>query len=281
MNSTHSFIRKIISKGVLLTPHEAIHLKYLSRKGILQRLIKQEMQTNTYQAVNESVSVISPPVVRFMCQCAQLKDPKAYAEINNAYEQLFNLDDHLGTLGYKGLTLLTQLTSMRNEYFVRLMLDEQPVPSKEKIDEALGDFVHLPIMNFSSFSFVHQKDAQFIEVVRTLREIFSDFMKCVDNILTLNFYLDELVDLNDLDCLRYLQMWLSDGKGTENYIKPYFNAMRLFCNESHVMEILDDNHTKYIKFLGDQINLSASFEDSSLQYIKDVIKKTTSLSNEV
>lgn len=276
-NSRTSLIHKVVTKGTVFTPMETMHLKYLSRKGILKELVDVEAQSNPYIAVQEAESIISPYYISFLIDRVQREDPELYSSCNYAYEHLLDLDDGIGRLGYKGLALLTQLTSMRHEHFVRLIISDDSEKKKQQIANGFKNITHPPIMDFSTYSFVHQKEVTFTEILSLLGETFKYFIKSIDNILTLNYYLNQLIDLEDLECLRFLKMWLNNGikPDSEEHLKPFFNAARLCCDHSLVLYVLNDNHQNYVDSFSREVkNLPMSFGESSLQYVKDTIAAT-------
>jgi hypothetical protein len=278
-NNRKSLIHKIFSKDVVFTPLEAVHLKYLSRKGLLKELADVEAKSNPYIAAQGASSKMSSFYIGFLVNRVRQEDPELFHSYNYAYEQLLNLDDGIGRLGYKGLALLTQLTSMRHEYFVRLILSDD---SEKMMQQLKNDFKNVAsplIMRFSTYSFVHQKEVTYEETLASLGNTFQYLIRSIDNILTLNYYLDKLIDLEDLECLLFLKKWLNNGSKLDNegYPKPFFNAARLCCSEANILRILNDDHQDYVDEFSDGIkNIPMSFGESSLQYVKETIITTIS-----
>jgi hypothetical protein len=273
-----SLIRKMFLKDVVFTPLEAIHLKYLSRKGILKELAHVELQSNPYIAAQGVANRMSPYVIGFLVDRTRREDPKLFHSYNYAYEQLLSLDDGIGRLGYKGLALLTQLTSMRHEYFVRLILSDD---SEKMMQQLKNDFKNVAsplIMRFSTHSFVHQKEVTYEETLASLGNTFQYLIRSIDNILTLNYYLEKLIDLEDLECLVFLKRWLNNGVklSNETHPRPFFNAARLCCSEANILKIIDDDHQDFVDEFSDGINVPLSFGEGSFQYVKETIITTIS-----
>lgn len=270
MNNRTSLIKKIVLKSSVLTPFEAIHLKYLSRKGILNELVDIEKKANPYVSAQEVRGSLSPYMVNFIVGQVYRENPQLYTTYNYAYEELFDQDDSIPKLGYKGLALLTQLISMRHEYFVCLIFDSESKEDEQQIGNKFKEFLHTPIMDFSSYSFIHKEEVTFTEVLKTLANTFRYFIMSIDNILTLNYLLEQLIDLDDLECLQFLKMWLNN-----NSLKPFFNAAKICCRTSNISYILNRNHQNYVESISLHIkDLPISFGHNSLQYVKNTITKT-------
>ncbi|GEM_PF-871145 len=276
-NNRASLIKRVLSKESVLTSFEVIHLEYLNRKGILKQLLDIENQSNPYEAVRNIETIISPFYMDWIKTQATKADPEFSIILNSVYRRLWDLDDNIGIFGYKGIALLTQLTSIRHEHFVNFVLNDDSEKTKKEITEKLKDITSPPIFSFSTYSFVHQKEVTFTEVLHTLTLTFKTLIQITDNILTLNYYLDRLIELEDLDCLRFLKMWLNDGTGnlSEDDEKPFFNAALIHCNKKDILFILSENHKSYVDYLKNTFkNIPASFEENSLQYVKETIALT-------
>lgn len=254
-NNRISLIRKLISSGYNLSPFETIHMQYLSRKGLLEELMAIELQENPYTAAEKAKGAIHPYYVSYLASLTAQNDPTfLYKSYRYAYESILHQEDNTQKLGYKGLMLLTQLRLMKLEH--RQLLSK-------------GEVIHL--MNFESFSFLHQRESSYEEVLATLGNTFRYFLKDIDNILTLNYYLNQMIDLDELNCLGLLKMWLNP----ENYKETSLNEAEICCEESNILFLLDENHANYAESLSLNINnLPIGFSENSLIYVKDVIKKT-------
>jgi len=254
-NNRVSLIRKIIAKGSILSPFEAIHLKYLSRRGLLEELVNIEREENPYTAAEDAHGTISPYYVNYLVGRTLENDPDLYRSYNYAYESLLHQDSTNEKLGYKGLMLLIQLRLLKLEH-----------------KQAMSQGKFISFMQFQSFSPLHYRYATYEEVLGALGNTFRYFLKDVDNILTLNFYLNQLIDVNELSCLKLLKMWLNP----ENYKgSKVLHEASLCCDEEHIQFLLDENHANYAESISRHIkNLPISFAESSLEYVKDVIEKT-------
>ena len=279
MNSTRSpLIQKLITGETKLTPYEAIHLKYLSEKGTLEALIDVEKQTDPYKFAREARGSISPYFVGFMIQWAKDKDPDLFRSYNKAYEALQNEDKYSAINGFKGLTLLTQISLMRQEHSNHTFLSREYQMNKLEIIKQFQNTDYMPVTDFESYSFIHQKYVPFMVIVASLGHTFRYLYSSIDNILTLNYYLDKMVDIEDLQCLQYLKMWLNDGTANlREGEKPFFNGAEACCEQKSINIVLDKNHNNFVNHIGEFIpNLPASFAENSLQYVKDITNQTIS-----
>jgi len=252
----NSLIQKVISKGVILTPFEAIHLKYLSRKGILNDLINIENSKDPYRKAEETRGSISPFMLDFIIQ--QTKDSafEEYHKYNSAYEYLLDQDGNSTKLGSMGLMLITQL---------RLINAEFNSPFLDETNKSLLDF--------SSYSYYHQDVKSFSETLETLAQFFKLFIQDIDNILTLNYYLRQLIEIEDLECLKFLKMWLSKPKDDQKYFE-HMNGAYLCCCPEIIQLVLDKNHQNYVYSVGRRVGkLPVGFEEESLIYVQDTIKE--------
>lgn len=250
-----SLIQKVLAKGVTLTPFEAIHLKYLSRKGILDDIPKALKSTDPYKAIEDTGSSISPYMVEFITQKAAEESHEEYFNLNYAYEYLIDQDSNSSKQGFLGLMLMTQLRLIKAEF--------QTAPIKK---------VQKSLLHFSSYSYYHLEEKTFTETLETLGSTFKLLIQDIDNILTTNYYLNQLVELSDLNCLHILKMWLSKPEGSEKDFE-FMNGAYLCCGSKIISEILDYNHGSYVSSLERKVgHLPFDFEESSLKYVKDVIR---------
>lgn len=259
MSNQSSVIQKIISKKLELTPAEAIHLKYLSRKGVLEELVSVELEANPYIATQKAEGPISPYKADFLVNLVAQNNPETFNSYNYAYEQILQQDSNSEKRGYEGLALLTQIRLMKYEY-LELVNPNKPI-----------DFP-----KFESYSFLHEKQVNYSLVLSNLYQVFKYFLQDIDIILTLNFYLGRLFQPEDLTCLDLLKKWLQKPA---NYLKEEgFIALHeafLCCDSENINTVLNKNHPKYVESVTRMLrNLSADFLDSSLQYVNDIISKT-------
>jgi hypothetical protein len=92
---------------------------------------------------------------------------------------------------------------------------------------------------------------------------------------------ENLFDLEELDCLRYLKMWLRQENPEEDLdeeepMTPFFNITQACCKDTLDI-ILDEHHQKFTEMMRAKIDsfgigLSTDFEERSLEYVKETIK---------
>lgn len=251
-------IQKIIAKGIVLTPFEAIQLKYLSRKGILNDLINAERSQDPYKSIEEASGPISPFMVQFIAQKAEEESPEEYRHYNFAYRSMFDQDADSSKRGYMGLMLITQLRLIKAEF-------QSYFPNKTK----------KTLLDFDSHSYYHEDTKTFTQTLETLAETFRYFIQDIDNILTLNYYLSQLVELKDFVCLELLKRWLSKPKSNYEEDFKYLNGAYLCCNQKMIQLILDRNHQSYVGSLERSVGrLPMDFTQESLRYVQATINET-------
>lgn len=257
MNDKTSIIRKILNKGIILTPFEAIQLKYLSEKGLLEELINIERSKNPYIVIQEGQSSMSPYYVNYIIGRTREDNPDVFSSYNFAYNALFEEDKQGERLGYKGLMLLSHLRMIRAEYGFSITYGK---PATD-------------LFGYQIYSYYHQGNVTFTDVLASLGETFSLFIKNIDNILTLNYFLERIVDINDLLSLRLLKMWLNKPENSEDYGDvDHLNGAYLCCTKENIENLLNDNHPDFIEGIRLRIrDLPSTFSESSLSYVKDVI----------
>lgn len=250
-----TLVQKIMAKGVILSPFEAIHLKYLSRKGILSDLINVARTDDPYKAIEERTGPISPYMVSYFAQRAQAESPDEYRIYNSAYESLISEDENCSKQAYMGLMLITQLRLIKAEF-------QNYFPTRTS-----GS-----LLEFDSYSYYHQDIKTFSQVLNTLGETFQFFIQDIDSVLTLNYFLSRLIDLEDLNCLRYLRMWLSKPKSNCDQDFEHLNGAYLCCSPEIINLVLDRNHKNFISFMERRYGrLPMNFEVESLKYVQDVL----------
>jgi hypothetical protein len=258
LNKT-SLIQKIISKGVVLTPFEAIQLRYLARKGILNDLINVEREANPYLAAERATGPISPVMVNFMVQQTRAESPDEYQEYNFAYESMLDQDSNSTKQAYKGLMLITQLRLIKAEF--------QAAP----LSKTKGS-----LLDFDSYSYYHHGTKTFTQTLESLGDTFKYFIQDIDNILTLNCYLHELAELKDFQCLSLLKLWLSKPIKSHDRDFEYLNGAYLCCNSEMINLVLDRNHQNYVDGLERHVgHISIDFAENSLKYVKSVLGDIT------
>lgn len=256
INNT-SLIQKIISRRLTLTPFEAIHLKYLFRKGILENLINTDKSKDLYQEVDEINKPLSNYMVEFLVQRTREKSPDIYRKYNLAYEYMIDQDENSSKRGYMGLMLITQLRLIKSEF-------HNYFPKKTT----------KPLLDFDSYSYYHQDVKTFTDILKTLGETFRLFIQDIDNVLILNFFLRQLVETEDFICLKLLKMWLSKPKSNYDQNFEYMNGAYICCSPEIIQLILDKNHQNYVESIERKIGkLPTGFAEESLYYVQDIIKE--------
>lgn len=252
----NSLIQKVISKGVILTPFEAIHLKYLSRKGILNDLVDIEKAKDPYREAEETRGSISSFMLDFIVQQTKDSSWEDYHKYNSAYEYLIDQDNNSAKRGSIGLMLITQLRLISSEF-----------------SNSLNNEIDKSLLNFSYYSYYHQDVKTFSEILETLAQVFKLFIQDIDNILTLNYYLRQLIEIEDLECLQFLKMWLSKPKDDQKDFK-HMNGAYLCCSPEIIQLVLDKNHQNYVYSVGRRVGkLPVGFEEESLFYVQNTIKE--------
>ncbi len=260
-NTRTALIKKILTNRFpILTPFEAVHLKYLVRKEMLEELINAERHANPYMYAQEATGGISPHYVDLLVRRTASDEPELFKSYFRAYENIFYDDSNNEKLGYKGLTLLTQLRLIRCERSSQILLGK----------------LHA-LDNFTSYSNLHQKPVTYLEVLGTLVNTFRYFVFSIDSILTLNFYLKEMIDLDDLSSLNHLKMWLKDEVThlNDEKSKKLSNEAHLCCDPKNIQQLLNENHQNYVDGLRRRYtNIPSAFAEDSLIYVKNVLSET-------
>lgn len=253
-----SLIQKIIAKGIVLTPFEAIQLKYLSRKGTLNDLIRAEKSRDLYKSIEEANGPISPFMIQFMVQKAEEESPVEFRHYNYAYKSMFGQDETSAKRGYLGLMFITQLRLIKAEF-----------------QNYLPKTANKSLLDFDSYSYYHEDIKTFKQTLEALAETFQYFIQDIDNILTLNYYLSQLVEHGDFMSLELLRMWLSKPKYSYEENFKYLNGAYLCCNQKNIQLILNKNHQSYVWSLERHVGkLPIDFAQESLRYVQTTICET-------
>lgn len=253
----NTLIQKIITKGVILTPFESIHLKYLSRKGLINSLIEIEKTNNPHIGVNRINTPISPYMVSFIANRAAQASPDLYRQYNYAYMAIFDHDSNSEKRGYMGLMLITQLRLIRSEY-----------------QRSFRQLKNITLLDASAYSYYHLKQTTFTQTLDVLAQTFKYFIWDIDIILTLNYYLRQLIELEDLSCLKLLRAWISKPRESVDDEFTYLNGAHLCCSESNIKLLLDQHHQSFVSSLETKLNsLPIDFGEGSKQYVLNTMKQ--------
>lgn len=274
MNDSYrkSLVSKIVSKGII-TPFEAIHLQHLNNQHRRQQMANLELSENIY----EDYEKIEPLVPDYLLDRALSFPQKQDGDLYNAYRlvciDLTNLEIASGEIGYKGLALLNEIQSARNEWCLNGI---------RNID--LGGPTIEKLMEYKTYSYVNQKHMTFTEILESLGITISILMVAIDVVLTDNYYLENLFDLDELNCLKYLKMWIKgknyDGmtdQEKEDEWSPFDNLIGDCFKGEGMYFIFDKNHSKMVELMRNKISscdlyLPSNFEQNSLDYVKETVK---------
>lgn len=268
-NNKQSILSKIAEKGVI-SPFEAIHLQYLNRQHQLHQIPDVNTWPNPYVAVENVSEIISSYQLKNILSFKNQQDGALYDAYRWAAGYMTHLDANIGDVGYKGIAILNELRYIRDENVLRIITDEE---AKRNITGTLFDF--------SAYSRVHQKRMTFNEVLGEFAFVFRCLVMSIDTILTLNYFLNNIAEKEDLKCLQYLEMWLAQEKASltedENAIDPLFNCTHI-CLEKTFYFLLNKNHIDFVEFMKTMLgkygeNVPGNFQENSLQYVKETVEE--------
>lgn len=268
-NNKKSVVTRIIEKGVI-TPYEAIHLQHLNSKDAREQIMNMDMSGNYYLKAEEISELVPPFLLKQVLTFHNEQDGRLYEAYQWAGNDLANYETRIGEIGYKGLALLNEIRYMRSENSLRVVVDAD---------------LHKPIVGdlfeYTTYSRVNQKRMTFNEVLGSFGTTYRILITTIDIVLTENYYLQNLFDLEDLDCLKYLKMWLRQESpekdlNEEEPMTPFFNITQACCKDT-LDPILDDHHQKFTEMMRAKIDsfgigLTKDFEERSLEYVKETIR---------
>lgn len=272
-----SLIEKISQKGVV-TPYEAIYLQYLDKQHQFAQVPDIGAYPNPYLAVENVKPIIEPYQLKRLVTFQNQQDCHLYDAYRWVAESMMHFDLTTWETGYKGLALLNELRYMRDENVLKVLINSEA--SEPPLTKALFEF--------SAYSHSHQKHLTFQEVFCAFVSEFKYLLISADNILTLNYYLQEMVPPEDFNFTKLLKMWLAQYKNDETAPDDgyreieglSFNVTRLCYEKGHDI-IISRNHQHFIEFVSEKISdfdikLSESFALNSLEYVKNVLAKIVS-----
>jgi hypothetical protein len=266
-NNKKSLIANLVGKGVV-NAYEAIHIQHLNNQHVRQQMPDVQAWNNLYLAVENVPTLLSPGQIKLLLSFQNQQDGELYEAYRWAASYLSHLDSNIGDVLYKAIALQNELRYMRDENVLRIITDNQ---MGKPITGTLHDYV--------GYSYVHQKRMKFSDIVESFALNFKLLAMSIDNIFTLNYYLNGLYALEDLRCLQYLEMLLIEDKPLTSEqaedMNPIFNASRL-CMEQTFHFIIDRNHSEFVELMKNKLSphgvmLQASFEGESLQIVKDTV----------
>lgn len=268
-----SLMDKISQKGVI-TPYEAIHLQCLDWQHKRAQTPNVQVEPNPYIAVENIASLIQPYQLKELLTFQNARDGDVYDGYRWAATEMIHLDSGIGDIAYKGVALLSELRYMRDECVTRLFLnmrDGKPTTST--------------LFDFSAYSQVNQKQMTFREVFEAFFEEFRHFFILIDNILTLNYYLNEMAALEEFRFPTYVKMWLAQNG--DEFVVPInegkeeeglsFNVTRLCCNVARDI-IISNNHPDYVELMSNKLSeysltLPKGFAENSLMYVEGIVSE--------
>ena len=259
---SQSIISKIVEKGVV-TPFEAMYVQYLSRQYILKQTPDIEYWGNPYLAADNVPEVMKEYQLKTLLSFQTLADGQLYDSYQWSANHLRSLDDGCIELGYKGIAILNELRYMRDESVISCFMNKY---EKTFMTRTLFDQVN--------YSLVFQKQMSFKELIEEFALVFRFMIISIDNIFSLNWYLNGLIPIEELKCIQYIHNWLVPKKTyldeSEQDSSGMFNAARL-CFPNY-KEIVIQNHGQFCYFMkrelaSTSIYLPKHFEESSLEYV--------------
>ncbi len=259
---SQSIISKIVEKGVV-TPFEAMYVQYLSRQYILKQMPDIDYWGNPYLAADNVPEVIKDYQLKTLLSFQTLADGQLYDSYQWSANHLRSLDDGCVELGYKGIAILNELRYMRDESVIDCLMSKY---RENNSTRTLFDQVN--------YSLVFQKSMSFKELIEEFVLVFRFMIISIDNIFSLNWYLNGLIPIDELKCIQYIHNWLVPKKvyldESEQDSSGMFNIARL-CFPNY-KDIVIQNHGQFCYFLkrefaSKSIYLPKHFEESSRGYV--------------
>ena len=252
--NNQSLISKITSKKILI--------QYLDRKHLSESRPNIKEWPNPYLAVENIPSLLTSQQLN---EILMIRDPKkrnAYTCYQEAFNLLIELDDKSAEEGNKGLALLNELRYCQSDLAIHLLVDEE-----ENIEVDIG--------KFTIYSYIHNKKMTRFDLIESFGHTFRDFIIITDNILTLNFYLEEMVDVDELKCLKYLSQWFGGGGESIEGLLKQLNITQI-CYDNIFSAIVDQNHPEFVELFRMKANkkgyqLFHNFKEDSMSYVKNTI----------
>lgn len=260
-----SLISKIATKG-LITPHEAIIIQYLNNYHINQQRMDNVKDKNPYIAAEKITGIVSSEQIESIVTFDNNWLGKQYEAYQWAANYMLQLDMTSGDIGFKGLAILNDLRHMRSTFIIDFLV-------KKKYDES----TQAVFLDFIGYSYVNQKHMRYLAVVESFAVELRHLIITIDNVLTLNYYLEELIEIPEIRSLKYLNQWFVEKECEQEDEEPTFET-KLLCssfNESFSI-IINQNHPQFVEFIGQKISSFGSsfpkhFEEESKHYVQEII----------
>ncbi|MDP2585468.1 MAG: hypothetical protein Q8P29_01155 [Candidatus Levybacteria bacterium] len=261
-----SLLEKIAGREVL-APFEAIHLQHLNHKYVREQMPDMETWPNLYIAAENVPEIIDEYTLKRILSFSTRYESQQYDAYKWAAGYMTNMDRNIGDIGYKGLALMNELRYIRSDWAINFI-----VGKRDGLEISGSLFEHL------GYSQVNQKQMKYSEVLSSFGYNFRLFVMAIDNILTLNHFLNGLIETKDLRCLEYLNMWLAkDESVPEEENDSLFNVARLAWEQLFNIAV-DKNHPDFVEYMrikltSFEIDLPINFKDTSLEYLKGAVGK--------
>lgn len=265
-----SLIEKIVSKRIL-KPYEAILIQHLNHKDQIERASQIKTRINPYLAEDYFPPLITEEQLKDLLTFRSELEGQAYDNYKWAANLLSNFDAGSVEFGYKGIALINELRHFRSESVINLLVKSR---NNEPVVGTLSDYVE--------YSYVNQKRMTYSEVLVSFFSTFHFLIMTIDDILTLNYYLDGLFGISDLRCLQFLKIWFTEPelspeeKEEEELFKSRMDENHA-CYDKIFSLIIDQNHPEFIKLMKQELessnfSLLQYFEENSINYVKKTIK---------
>jgi hypothetical protein len=265
-NNKKSLLEKIAGRESI-TPFEAIHLQYLNNKQTRSQTPDVETYPNPYIAAENVPEVINPYTLKRILSFKTIYENQQYDAYRWAASELVNLDRGMGDIGYKGLALMNELRYLRSDLVKNIVLDSREVKD-----------IKNTLFEHSGYSQVHQKQMTFSEILSSFGYNMRFFIMSIDDILTLSHYLYGIVETEDLRCLEHLNMWLAEDKSIPEEEADSLSSVARLSFRELFDTIVTQNHPDFVEYMKQklasfQMELAINFQDSSLEYVKEVVGK--------
>lgn len=254
-----TLIAKIAHKGVI-TPYEAIYLQYLNKQHLKEQEPDIEKWENPYVAADKISQLYTDYDLSMFLTFDTLEDISLYDGYRWAANTMTRLDRTIGELGYKAVALLNELRYFQSEYAISI---------SQKIEENVT--IEGTLFEFSTYSRVYQQQMTFTRIFESFIDTMNFLVISIDNILTLNYYLQTMADQEDFSSLKFLQMLLTEEEVADEDKEINFAKL---CYGQVVTTSLENNHKQFVSFMRTQLSaisserLEESFEEKSLEYVK-------------
>ena len=263
--SKQSLISKIAEKQVL-TPLELVAIQYVERRHLGESCPNVKEGENPYLVVENIPPLIAPQELRKLLHIGEPRKQRAYGYYQWLGNLLINLDNASTEAGNKGIALLNEMRYCRSELAAHFLLHED---ENTEMDISLN--------TFTIYSRIHNKQMSYFELLESFGRTFWDLIVIVDNVLTSNLDLEEMVDVDELKCLQHLQTWFtgeSQPNEEENWSMQRSAAQ--ICYDNIFLTIIDQNHPDFVELLKTKVELAgyslfSNFKEDSMIYTKNII----------